>query len=440
MNKLYELLKMHYNGDLKKLTQQRISTMLPLLNERQRRLFLACEARALGFGGITEVSRIAGVARITIKYGLRELENAGGRNLAAERSRKSAPSKKKIRTRFPNIMHDLKELIDPAGIPAKGDAEDPLQYTSKSAHAIAEALKEKGLIIGASTIYSLLKEEGYSLRRKWNMEGLDQGAEEQFKYINKRAKSYMKRGEAVLFIDLKEAAEGGKKAAAPLLYDAAGLKKALGKGGPADEYRLFRKTGLMSVSGGETLIPLAFNGLRRWWKLAGAREYERTRRILIAADLGGGTERAAAGFQKLADEWGKELTVLHFPLGTTKWQGAGYRFYMFAGQERGERPPVKAAAIISQINGGNSGLELEYTPEYRGGQSGEEDGAVNIKRHEFRGEWNYTVIPKRRTSMNGPYAELLEYRPVGDGAAWEYYRPAGKKPVQEPVREAAGER
>jgi DNA-binding transcriptional ArsR family regulator len=77
INKLYKTTEMCYSKDMNEVTKQRINTMLPLLNERQRRLFLASEAKALGFGGTSDVSNISGVSRVTIAYGLKELEDAG---------------------------------------------------------------------------------------------------------------------------------------------------------------------------------------------------------------------------------------------------------------------------------------------------------------------------------------------------------------------------
>ncbi|MDR1636506.1 MAG: ISAzo13 family transposase [Treponema sp.] len=408
MNKLYEIIKLYYNGDMLEPTQQRITTMLPLLNQRQRRLFLACEARALGSGGISEVSKMSGVARFTIRRGLRELDDA--KNIEEEnggRRRKPGPGQRSVKLRYPNIMNDLKELIEPSYTPA-GTREEVLHYTGKSTKDIAEALKEKGLSICGFTIGNLLKEEGYSLqtpKKKMAIERRHPDREAQFKYINKKARSYMERGEAVLFIDAKEfknkEKKGRRESAESLVYDADLLAKKLGKATAHEVYKLFRDAGLTSAGVTDDTAGFAVKSLRWWWETVGQKYYDHTRRILITADFCGG-KGGILKFQELANELNKEITILHFPPGTTKWDKIGHRFFSFSGRDWREKPLVSAAVILSLISvaGIEPGLTVDYTPDYnmyktKGKVSEEENSILNIKPHEFHGEWNYTILPKR---------------------------------------------
>jgi predicted transcriptional regulator len=128
-------------------TKQRITTMLPLLNERQRRLFLASEAKALGFGGISEISRVSGISRVTITLGLKELETAGAAVSEDQRCRRPGGGRKSIKVHYPDITWELKALLEPYTIEpeVRGDPENPLQYTSKSARKIEKALKKRAL-------------------------------------------------------------------------------------------------------------------------------------------------------------------------------------------------------------------------------------------------------------------------------------------------------
>ena len=103
--------------------------MLPLLNERQRRLFLASEAKAIGFGGISDVSRVSGVSRVTITLGLKELEDTATVPMEDRRCRRPGGGRKNIQEHYPDIMRELKKMLEPY---TKGDPENPLQYTSRS--------------------------------------------------------------------------------------------------------------------------------------------------------------------------------------------------------------------------------------------------------------------------------------------------------------------
>jgi transposase len=220
-------------------TRQRIETMLPLLNERQRRLFLASEAKTLGFGGISEVSRMSGVSRMTITLGIKELEENKKGSLQEGRCRRVGGGRKSKTVHYPDIMRELAALLEPY---TKGNPENVLQYTSKSTRNIEKALKEKGYVISDTTIAELLKEAGYWLqknRKELAMNASHPDRDAQFEYINKKAKAYKKRKEAVLSIDAKKkeiignfqnrGEEYHKKGVAPLVYDHDFLVKELGK-------------------------------------------------------------------------------------------------------------------------------------------------------------------------------------------------------------------
>ena len=100
INNIYKITGMYYNESMNESINLRINTMLPLLNERQRRLFLASEAKALGFGGISEVSRISGISRVTITLGIKELEEAGATALEDQRCRRPGGGRKSIKVHY----------------------------------------------------------------------------------------------------------------------------------------------------------------------------------------------------------------------------------------------------------------------------------------------------------------------------------------------------
>jgi hypothetical protein len=392
--------------------------MLPLLNERQRRLFLASEAKAFGFGGVSKISRISGVSRMTITFGLKELDNPGLTALEDGRSRKPGGGRKSIKVRYPDIMKEIEILLEPY---TKGNPENPLQYTSKSTRNLERVLKEKGYCVSDTVIADLLKEAGYRLqknRKELAMAKSHPDRDEQFEYINRKARAYMKRGEAVLSIDTKKkeiignfqnsGKEYHKKGAGPLVYDHDFLVKELGKATPYGIYDLFQNTGFVNVGLSSDTAEFAVESLKRWWDLVGSKYYKDTKRLLITADCGGSNGYKVylwkVKLQELANEINKKITVLHFPPGTSKWNKIEHRLFSFISKNWRGKPLISAAVIISLISATKTDTGLTVacvldtnTYKTKVKVSDEEYAAINIKRHKFHGEWNYTISPQKNT-------------------------------------------
>jgi hypothetical protein len=401
MNKLYEMIRIYYSGDIYEPVRRRINRMLPLLNERQWRLYLACEAQTIGPGGIAAISRIAGSSPDTIKKGLKELA-AGDTTLEVGKSRKIRKKRKSIKERCPDILNDLNSIIE-SEREKKGNI---LHYTSKSAEGISAALKEKGLNVSASVIGNLLKEQGYNLRNSKKKEGIRGGpdVERQFIYINKKARSYLKRREAVLVIEAKELDQSRRrKGAADLAYDHDYLANKLGKGAPSACYELFRNKGFVNTGLSGSIARIAIECLGKWCETERFEPYRDTGRMLVIADFYGGDEWAPQ-LQSLANRIKKKITVLHFPPGITRWDGIEHRFYSFINRDREQRL-VYGAVIINLIGTGeNTGSTVECimdtgndpngTKESQGSPAGDSNG-------QFHREWNYILIPQGRRVKTG---------------------------------------
>ena len=69
---------------------EKLAMVIPHLNEKQRRLLMAAEAKMLGWGGISKVAKATGVSRVTIHKALAEVE---GKKVIAERIRKPRGAK-----------------------------------------------------------------------------------------------------------------------------------------------------------------------------------------------------------------------------------------------------------------------------------------------------------------------------------------------------------
>jgi hypothetical protein len=112
--------------------------MLPLLSEKQKRLFLATEAKSIGCGGISQISKISGTSRVTITQGIKELEEKSSEITAAERIRKKGGGRNKIEEIYPEIKRGLDELLEPC---TKGNPENPLRRTGKGMRKILPDLR-----------------------------------------------------------------------------------------------------------------------------------------------------------------------------------------------------------------------------------------------------------------------------------------------------------
>ena len=129
------------------------------LNERQRRLVVAAEARALGPGGISLAARASGLSRPTVIKGLQELDEAP---LAGDRVRRAGAGRKRTVERDPELLAALDALVDPD---SRGDPESPLRWTCKSTRQLADALAGRGFQVSDDTVGRLLKRQRYTLQR-----------------------------------------------------------------------------------------------------------------------------------------------------------------------------------------------------------------------------------------------------------------------------------
>ena len=183
--------------------ENRIKTLLPLLDERQRRIFLASEAMSYGLGGITRVSEISGVSMNTIRKGIAEIE--GSEDLRKNRVRSEGGGRKTLTERYPHIKEHILIIIDPK---TYGDPERPLSYTTLSARTIQDLLKRKyGEKISFRSVCKLLDEMEYSRQRNAKLLQVGEShpdRNQQFEYINEKVTQFLKEGEPVISIDTKK--------------------------------------------------------------------------------------------------------------------------------------------------------------------------------------------------------------------------------------------
>jgi transposase len=390
--------------------ERKFATILPCLNERQRRLLLAAEARSLGSGGISRVSRASGVSRATIQTASKQLDSP---LLPGGRVRSLGGGRKRLRDKDPAILEALDRLITPQ---TRGDPMSPLRWTCKSTRHLAEALVQKGFTVSHRLVGELLHHLGYSLQANAKtLEGKQHpDRDAQFRYINRTSRRFLAAGEPVISVDTQKKELVGQ-------YDNAGREwqpegapekvlthdfpdQRVGKAIPYGIDDLGWDLGWVNVGGDHDTASFAVESIRQWWSHMGSEMYSEARRLLICADGGGSNGYRLrlwkVELQGLADETGLGITVCHFPPGTSKWNKIEHRLFSHITMNWRGRPLVSHQVIVDLISATTTatGLEVEarldmgsYPTKVKVTKKQMEQ--VRLHPHDFHGEWNYTIEP-----------------------------------------------
>ena len=394
----------------------RFDVLMPHLNERQRRLLLATEARLLGHGGVRAVARVAGVSETTVRAGVFELEE-GQEPFPEGRVRRGGGGRKSTAALDAGLVPALLALVEPD---ERGDPESPLRWTTKSLRHLAGELARQGHPVSAPTVGNLLRENGFSLQgNAKTLEG-DQHPDRdaQFRYINEQAKDHQVAGEPVISVDTKKREQLGRlpmdgrewrPKGEPVqvedhsfFFTGPDVEQAI----PYGIYDITRNTGWVNVGVDHDTSVFAVESVRRWWKVRGSRDYPEASRLLITADAGGSngyryrvwkSELAA-----LAAETGLVITVCHFPPGTSKWNKIEHRLFSHITLNWRGRPLTSHEVVVQTIAATRTrgGLRVEAAlddGDYPTGIaiSKERMAALPLEPHATHGAWNYTLHPQR---------------------------------------------
>ena len=391
----------------------RYEALDPLLDERARRRFAAAEALAAGRGGVTAVARVTGVARSTIDRGLAELRGDAAPAAAPDRVRRKGGGRRPLVVTDPSLLADLKELVEPS---TRGDPMAPLLWTAKSLRKLAGGLRGLGPRIWHQGVAVLLRATGSRLHanRKTREGDSHPDRDAQFDYINAQVKQALAAGEPAISVDTKKKELIGDFKNAGREYRPKGqpepvrvydfLIPELGRAAPYGVYDIADNAGWVSLGIDHDTASFAVNAIRRWWQAMGRARYPQATQLLITADCGGSNGARIRlwkpELQALANELGIAITVCHLPPGTSKWNKIEHRLFSFISQNWRGRPLVSYQAIVQLIAATTTetGLKVhcEIDPDtYPAGVkvSDIEMDAINIQRHDFHGDWNYTIRP-----------------------------------------------
>lgn len=394
--------------------RRKYGALLPELDERRRRQWAAAEARDLGRGGVSAVARATGLSRTTITAGMRELALPKKQRMAeAIRVRRPGGGRRRLADADPELLAALEGLIEPM---TRGDPESPLRWTCKSTRRLADELTRQKHPVSPRTVAALLHQQGYSLQanRKTREGASHPDRDAQFEYINANVQRFLSRGQPAISVDTKKKElvgdfKNGGREWCPQgepeevrVHDF--LDKKLGKAIPYGVYDLLHNQGWVSVGIDHDTAQFATNSIRRWWSEMGQQRFPRARELLITADGGGSNGHRSrlwkVMLQALADDLDLKLFVCHFPPGTSKWNKIEHRLFSFITQNWRGRPLVSHEAIVNLIASTTTknGLIVKaaldtnhYTTKVK--VTDHELAQLRLKRHEFRGDWNYTLSP-----------------------------------------------
>lgn len=393
--------------------RQKLSSVLPLLDERQKRVLLAAESRQLGHGGVTLVARLSGLSRVSIHKGLLELDTPLSGDV-----RSPGAGRKEATELQPDLLAALDALVDPE---SRGDPMSPLRWTSKSTRQLARALREAGFNASHQLVRRLLADMHYRLQgnSKSQEGGIHPDRDAQFKYIARTASKFLAVGLPVISVDTKKKELVGDFKNGGREYQPEGTPERvrvhdfkdpiLGKAIPYGVYDVARNEGWVNVGVDHDTATFAVESIRRWWLFMGKQSYPNADRLLICAD-GGGSNGSRVRLWKLelarlAQEIGLKITVCHLPPGTSKWNKIEHRLFSQITMNWRGRPLISLEVIIECIAATTTttGLTVQAvldTSTYPIGvtTSDEELATLKLRRHKFHGEWNYTLngILKRR--------------------------------------------
>ena len=393
----------------------KFQALTPLMDERVRRHWVAAEAKALAWGGVTVVAKATGLSRTTIAAGMRDLENQAAGLEPTPGIRRTGGGRKLLVETDPDLWDALDALVEPL---TRGHPESPLRWTIKSTRRLAAELTRQHHPVSDRTVACLLYASGYSLqanrKTREGSEHPDRNA--QFEFINCQVQRVQKRGQPVVSVDTKKKELVGdfknpgqqwrpKGRPEPVrVHDF--VDPDLGKIIPYGVYDIANNQGWVSVGIDHDTAEFAANTIARWWSDLGSKRYPRARELTITADGGGSNSSRSRlwklALQRLADRLEMKLTVCHFPPGTSKWNKIEHRLFSYITSNWRGQPLLTRQAIVEMIGRTTTtkGLTVHAALDaniYPTGQkvSDQQMAQLRITASEFHGEWNYTVKPRK---------------------------------------------
>jgi hypothetical protein len=388
------------------------------MDERMRRLWAGSEALAWGRGGLAGVVQATGLSYETVRAGVVEIQAGAGKADRQEkrprRIRRRGGGRPSLVDQHPELLPELDALIDPV---TRGDPGSPLRWSSKSLRKLARELGKKGYAISPQSVGELLKQQDYSLQaNRKSREGADHpDRDAQFQHLASQVRSFQERGQPTVSVDAKKKETVGDFKNGGQEWQPQGQPEIVRRHdfadprlGKATIYGVFDITGnqgWVSVGVDHDTAEFAVETIHQWWQRMGCQTYPEARQLLITADAGGSngyrTRLWKQQWQQLADKTGLEITVCHFPPGTSQWNKIEHRMFCHITENWRARPLVSLEVIVNLIANTKTekGLTIQAALDSKSYPKGltvgkEEMAQIKLQPAEFHGEWNYTISPR----------------------------------------------
>lgn len=382
-------------------------------NEIQKRCAAAIKAKELGYGGVSEVSRVTGLSRSTINRGLNELD--GLNKLPYKKGIRSSGGGRKALSEQNNLINtEINRILQET---TAGDPMQPLIWTSKSVRKIALELNKSGIDISKNTVYRIMLDFGYSLQsnRKSLSGKKNPDRNEQFEYINNIVLAFMSANLPVISVDAKKKELVGnfkndgkdwkKKGKPEKVLDHDFRSDAKGIAIPYGTFDMQRNEGFVSIGISKNTAEFAVNSIKHWWIRYGKKHYPKAKKLLICADGGGSngsTNRLwKKCLQKFATKQGISISVCHYPPGASKWNKIEHRMFSYISINWRGRPLEDYETVINLIANTttNKGLKINAKidkKKYKVGIkiSDDEFKALNLHLDNKFPKWNYRIDPE----------------------------------------------
>jgi hypothetical protein len=401
------------DAELVGLMGPQLELLLPHLDEKSRRLVLGAVARAAGDGGVTAVAKATGASWQTVANGAAEL--ASGEGAPPGRVRRPGAGRKKLEEHDPRLVPALAELLEAS---TRGDPVSLITWTTLSVRGIAAELTGAGHRCARNAVLRMLHEQGFSTQgNSRTIEGKrhpDRDA--QFGYINDLAKGYLAAGDPVISIDTKKKELVGLYARKGAEWRPKGNPRRVrdhdfpdpggSKAIPYGVYDIGDNSGFVNVGVDHDTAAFAAGSVRRWWHAIGKDRYPHAARLLVTCDAGGSNGYRARAWKaelaRLAAGTGLEITVCHFPPGTSKWNKIEHRLFCHITRTWRGRPLASYQIVVNTIAATTTSTGLTVTAVLDAGRYpvGAEITDAQMKdledrvlaRHGFHGDWNYTLL------------------------------------------------
>ena len=394
---------------------EKMREFMPHLNEEQRRLYVASEAKALGRGGKRMIEKSLGVSHNTINQGIVELD---AKNPSIDNPKPSSKQRKAGGGRKKTINEDVWEKIKTFIMPyTRGEPQSPLLWVSKSLRHIEASLKTMGISASHRIIGEALKTNGFSLQsnRKCFEGSSHEDRDAQFEFIQRRVDNYFSENQPVISVDAKKRELIGNFANKGVEWHPSGqpasvnaydfLSEADGVAIPYGVYDMKENIGWVNVGITKDTAEFAVQGIRNWWYKMGIYYHNTAESLLITADGGGSNSSKGKlwkyELQKFANETGMNIEVVHFPPGTSKWNKIEHRLFSYISKNWRGQPLVSYQIIVSLIAGTKTtkGLKVACEIDDKAYETGieisdEQLATINLYPNDFHGEWNYRIFPE----------------------------------------------